>query len=225
MRAFCIFAILIVLAGCATAAQADTTHYGWICQVLLRGTAGQEGGDKGTYGALQMTPEASDGYDAWDRALFEPPVPVYFGVYHANGIDGWGGLTGFYCVDARTTPPPEIGRSVTWTLYVWAGAQAPLSASAMDFSLRLMGGDPRSIDASLVMISKPASVTGGPEVGTRWNLSQTPARFDLPAFRTANGLEGYVFDFTATVIPEPSSLLALLAGLGGLGGMMWRRRR
>ena len=33
-----------------------------------------------------------------------------------------------------------------------------------------------------------------------------------------------VDDMTFDLVPEPSSLLALVAGLGGLGGMVWRRR-
>jgi hypothetical protein len=44
-------------------------------------------------------------------------------------------------------------------------------------------------------------------------------------YKTTDGTTGYMFTLTATVIPEPSSLLALLAGLGGFGAMLRRRRR
>lgn len=41
---------------------------------------------------------------------------------------------------------------------------------------------------------------------------------------TSSDADGRTHIVAWDIIPEPSSLLALLAGLGGLGGMVWRRR-
>ena len=85
---------------------------------------------------------------------------------------------------------------------------------------------PDWLHATLSLVSKPSGVSDGPTLETIWDLSAQPdgSCITLPVIRTTNGLDGYVFDFTATVIPEPSSLLALLAGVAGIGGVAWRRK-
>jgi len=150
---------------------------------------------------------------------------MYVATYHSSTTAGgtWTGPPGFYGIDYRAPIPLIPGQSKTWTMYVWA---VPLWPWNIRFAWSHYFTFPDEFYFTLTLKSKPAGIIGGPIAGTVWDLSAQPnAGIQLPIFRTANGLEGYVFDFTATVIPEPSSLAALLAGLGGLGALGWRRRR
>jgi hypothetical protein len=150
------------------------------------------------------------------------------GTYHEDGVDGWDGPTGFYCMDFREPPPPVQGFSKTWTIYVWADPTLGPTANKISFSWTVAAiyGVPSEVDVWLTFTRKPEGVAGGPAVGTAWHLSQVPnGGVELPVFRASDGRTGYVFDFTATVIPEPSSLAALGLALAGVGIGVARRRR
>ena len=78
-----------------------------------------------------------------------------------------------------------------------------------------------NVSASLECTQVPQGISGGPTVGTVWT---TPPFIDLPFYATSDGLTGYGFKFTLTMVPEPSSVLALFCGMGGLVGVILRRR-
>ena len=172
-------------------------------------------------------PLASDDYDAWDYAA-AAGYYTYIAVYHGPDVDSaaWTGASGFYQDDFRAPITLIPGQSKTWTMYVWATTSLPADATGIRFNWWSDRPAPHQLSRRLTLKSKPVGITQGPDVGTTWDLASQPiGEALLPVFRTANGLDGYVFEFTATVIPEPSSLLALLAGVAGFGMMLRRRRR
>jgi len=181
--------------------------------------------DSGTYGGVGVRGGATDGYDPSgnDWRIVSGPK-AYFGTYHASETDGWSGPPGFYSADTRSPLPQSAGAAKTWVLYVWADPALPWTASSMTFSWANYHPLPAGMSFTLTLLSKPAGITGGPGVGSKYDLaSQYAGTVSLPLFRTADGRSGYVFVFTATVIPEPPCLAALFTGLAGFGGVMRRR--
>lgn len=222
--------LVTLLLGQALAAQAGTSEWAYAMWTASTVTSASVTG--GICGVKAVT---NDGYDSWDF-ICPTGVRVYHGSYYVSAQDGWQGPTGFYAVDYRAPLAMQFGESKTWRIYVWGDPGLPGGDEAR-IRFDWIGYDySRQFQYTLTLVGKPVGITSGPSVGTTWDLSEIPDRgqssdpgspsgaFYLPMFRTANGLEGYILDFTATVIPEPSSLLALLAGLGGLGGIVWRRR-
>jgi hypothetical protein len=184
----------------------------------------------GTTAFVGVTPTACDGYDSSDRLSgVVPDLWLYVRAYHVNGEDGWDGNTGYYSKDYRAPMPLTAGLSKTWLVYVWGNTTLPEEATYNGY-MRLgwlrSANPPNQLHFTITLTAKPSGITGGPATGTVWDLSAQPdGGVQLPVFRTDNGLEGYVFEFTATVIPEPSSLLALTAGIGALGLMLRPRKR
>ncbi|MBI2843603.1 MAG: PEP-CTERM sorting domain-containing protein [Armatimonadetes bacterium] len=174
-------------------------------------STGQFGISMGTGG------RALDGFDHYDTLATVSSSGWTGGSYH-DVADGWDGPTGFYNVDARAYMLP--GETKIWLLYIWA---VPGSAPS-DLSLAWESpvySDPLVL-AQLEYIQKPQGITRGPELWTVWT---TPPSFVLPFYSASNGLTGYGFKFTLTMIPEPSSILALAGGIAGLGGLALRRTR
>ena len=77
----------------------------------------------------------------------------------------------------------------------------------------------------LALKSKPGSMIGGPEIGTVWDIDMLGFEIEFPTYRTDNGLTGYQFELSATAVPEPSSLAAVLCGIGGLTSFAFRKRK
>lgn len=180
------------------------------------------GGQTGTWSSAEFGTgplDSSDGYDEWDR-LASPGSLVNLGTYHEEGAEGWSGPTGFYWLDVRR-PCGEIGKSKTWRFYLWADPL--LSDDVAGIRLDSASNGVSGMLVTLTLRAKPAGLAGGPPLGTVWRLPPFGTLATLPVYRTDNGLDGYVFDLTATVVPEPSSLLALSAGLAGMAGALRRR--
>jgi hypothetical protein len=148
------------------------------------------------------------------------PDSVVLGSYQVNGVDGWDGNTGFYGIDMRAPLAP--GQSKTWLLYLWATEGT--TASDIGVAAHLDVDADSSLQSRLELVQKPAGLAGGPAVGTVWTTSHTGDIY-LPRYKTSNGLNGYGFNLTLTMVPEPSSILALAGGIAGLGGLSLRRRR
>jgi len=179
----------------------------------------------GTRGSVGVYDQSVDGYDEGDQQM-DPEADVCVAAYKAAGQDGWDGPTGFYKSDQRAPLPTTAGAAKTWQFYVWADPDLDQSAEHISLTLdphRLPSGDEMSFWLTLADI--PSGVSGGPEPGTSYALTATSSlRLSLPVFRTDNGLEGYLFELTATVIPEPTSLLALGGGVLCLWGVFRRRK-
>jgi hypothetical protein len=215
----CALAVQVVLAICVCPARAAEDNWGW---ALAAGSGSQT---SGSYGGVGVYPDSIDGSDANDY-LAGSGAKVFCGTYHAHDPDSWSGPTGMYAYDRRAPVPHTIEAHRTWTVYCWADPSLPSDLTYISFTWLCARTAPAWLSVTLRLAAKPAGVTGGPAVGTMWNLSaQSDAGVQLPVFRTSDGREGYVFDFTATVIPEPSSLLAILASLGGFGMLLRRRIR
>ena len=166
---------------------------------------------------------AVDGYDSLDRSMSESGA-WHCGTFHEQGAD-WSSDTGFYSTDVRAPLQIKPGESKTWTFYVWEDTSQNIvlelgwgytTVNAPAFS---------SMNYVLTYVAPAQGVTNGPTVGKSVLLNENPqGTWRLPVYRTEDGRTGYVFSLTATVIPEPSSLLALLAGVAGIGGVAWRRK-
>ena len=233
MRKHLYLVIIVILLSLLTpVVHADLASWDW------RFVTGSEY-QGGTIAWFGTNPAASDGYDpamsdGWapvDRVISSGQGQV--GTYHGSNIEGstWAGPLGFYWYDYRAPITLTAGQSKTWTMYVWADSKFPMEATYMEFGWAYRSPDYSPLNYfhfTVTLKFKPDGITGGPAAGTVWDLSLHPSSWvDLPVFRTANGLEGYVFDFTATAVPEPSSLaaLALALGLAPLAAAGMRKKR
>lgn len=164
---------------------------------------------------------ALDGQDSSDRGLEGPGGYWYVGSYKITGLDGWDGPPGFYDADWRAPLVP--GESKTWWVYIWASPGGPWYGNV---GTGWLWYDPWDRDPAVVarmeLVQKPTGVTDGPAVGTVWT---EPPSLVLPYYGTTDGLTGYKLKFTLTMIPEPSSILALAGGIAGVGGFALRRRK
>ena len=143
----------------------------------------------------------------------------YAGVYHAEGLNGWTGPTGFLYNDLRA--PMSPGESKTWApLCVWGDPD--YTGEVLPFSMEPDFDHPPPPDRRylLELLARPAGVEGGPPVGTVWELSlERLLTLYLPLYLTNNGLTGYQFAFTVTATPEPTTIAAL-----ALATLFLRRR-
>lgn len=88
-------------------------------------------------------------------------------------------------------------------------------------SITVPGGEPGSFGDPFPHWD-PVTIYPGQSVSPAYPLS-----FDLPGtyyFATSKSTAHQLASFDV-VVPEPSSILALLTGISGLGGLMWKRRR
>lgn len=145
----------------------------------------------------------------------------YVGSYHTAGTGGWTD-TGFLGVDQRSPLLP--GETKIWWVYIWGSPEGPFP---YEYSTRWGWSDPYNRDTSVAtafeLVQKPDGITGGPAVGTVWN--EPMGELMLPWYGTSDGLTGYQFSFSLTLVPEPSSLLALSGGIAFSGLSLRRRRR
>jgi len=143
----------------------------------------------------------------------------YAGVYHAEGLNGWTGPTGFLYNDLRA--PMSPGESKTWApLCVWG--DLTYTGEVLPFSMEADPAYPPPADRRylLELLARPDGVEGGPPVGTVWELSlERLLTLYLPLYVTNNGLTGYQFAFTMTAVPEPATMAAL-----ALATLFLRRR-
>lgn len=165
----------------------------------------------------------SDATDGWDKDVDTLALTSgglgYAGVYHAAGVDGWTGPTGFLFNDLRAPLAP--GESKTWApLYVWG--DLTYQGDVLPFSMEADPDVPPPPDRQylLELLARPDGVEGGPPVGTVWELSlERLLTLYLPLYLTDDGLTGYQFAFTITATPEPTTM----AGLA-LATLFFRRR-
>lgn len=151
----------------------------------------------------------------------------YVGTFHEPGVDGWTGDTGFYSQDVRAPLALAVGQKKTWRFYMWS------DYTHSSDHLELMWGWYRpaapafdKMEYRLTYVREAQGIDGGSvPVGTSIVLNQyQQGTWAFPVYKTDDGRTGYMFELTATVIPEPSSLLALGAGGLGLLGAALRRR-
>jgi len=213
--------LLVIVVLALSTAQASKASQGWNNWLWEFGTGSM----------LGVQPYATDGYDGSDTdPLMSDPVQitVHNAIFHENGVDGWTGPSGFYDRDIRQ-PFDTLGTQKTWLIYFWGDPNLDPECEWMIFGISrwfpMM--PPTDYQFTLTLTHKPDGVVGGPDVGATWyppTPLYIPTYIDLPAYRTDNGLTGYQFEFTATAVPEPSSILAFLCGLGGLAGFVVRGR-
>ncbi len=167
-----------------------------------------------------------------------PTWYFYAATYHESGVDGWDGPTGSYAEDMRAplgyyydqeTGPHFVG-SKTWTFYMWWDPSNPNPLGGVDVSLGPVAFAPSDVEFTLTYVRAPQGPPTSDQVSpipvdTSIDLQQANgALWTFPAYDTSDGRSGYEFQFTATLIPEPSSLFALGCPLLGLAGLSIRRR-
>jgi len=178
-----------------------------------------------------VSSDASDNYDD-DQLIRTEGITsaVYAATYHNHTSisDSWSGPTGFYDTDLCAPVPLRAGESKSWLIYLWATPGVPDTYDTISVSCLMIMPPfmPSEYDYTLTLAAKPSATSGGPAIGTTWRLSlPSGVSVELPIYRTDNGLTGYQFELTATAVPEPSSILALLSGLVGIGGVAILRRK
>ncbi|MCE5313660.1 MAG: PEP-CTERM sorting domain-containing protein [Armatimonadota bacterium] len=211
------FVCILILQSMCLSAHASTTDWRWwFCSGFP---------EYGT--ALGTSATASDGADSLDIAL---PTGRYLNcaTYYEQGVDGWTGKTGFYRTDVRSPLVAQTENTKTWLFYFWGGP------SLTDSDMYLAWGynsdyrpDFQNIVYTLKYVRPAVGITEGyVDVGTTICLNHHgQGAWKFPTYTTTNGLDGYMFEFTATVIPEPASILALLTGLAGIGGIAIKKRQ
>ena len=151
---------------------------------------------------------------------------IYIGVYHEQGVDGWTGSNGFYSQEMRAALGTTTGSSKTWRIYYWNNVNSPTSWTDTDFTWHF-GSDAyefpsENIEYKLTFVRMPVGMSewnppssyASPTLGETIILNEhAEGNWVLRTYRTDNGLNGYIFDLTATVVPEPSSIVALVLGL------------
>lgn len=165
-------------------------------------------------------------YDTWDDST------TWINSWFRRDVDvnGWDGPSGWYHDQALPTPSP--GSSiVVKNLYVWAGqsfAYDTFKIGYMDAGFAY----PEEWVRTLRLVSTPDGInyTGPREWTIPLCADKVAGTFlpnaVLPAYRTDNPLSGYEFEIEIQhVVPEPSSILALVGGIAGLGGFVLRRRK
>ena len=179
-------------------------------------------GDELFIGTKFNTSDDGDPYDL----LLGSSTYIYCGVYHEQGVDGWTGSNGFYSQDMRAALGTTPGSSKTWRIYYWNYINSPANWIDTDFTWHFgtTGYETPSnnIEYKLTFVRLPVGITqwnppsprGTPTLGETIILNNhTEGSWLLRTYRTDNGLHGYIFDLTATVVPEPSSIVALVLGL------------
>lgn len=180
---------------------------------------------------FQVNFDASDNYDPLnDKLICDITPAVNLATYHDKDVDGWNGPTGFYQRDVRSPVPLQEGQTKSWLIYIWATPDMPVTCNTIDVVCFSLIPNPiywpEDLGFNLTLKAKPQGIVDGPNTGTTWELGLSHgAILQLPMYRTNNGLTGYQFELTATVVPEPSSILALLCGLGSLSAFKFRKKK
>jgi len=175
---------------------------------------------------------ASDGLDSRDVAMPYEPNVSHIAVYKESGVNGWDDTSGFYDYDIRSPLEMTPGTSKTWHIYVWSDLSLDprYKHTGLSWFDHGIPDDARqSIEFRLTYVRTAVGVVDTVNtIGSYLILNNIPdggSWYTFPACRVSNGLDGYIFDLTATVVPEPSSLLSLLCGLGGFGRLIELRKR
>ncbi|MCE5313661.1 MAG: PEP-CTERM sorting domain-containing protein [Armatimonadota bacterium] len=208
---------LFILQSLCLSAFASTTDWRWqFCTV-----------DPGKGGSFGTSATTSDGADFLDISL---PTGRYLNcaTYYEQGVGGWTAETGFYSTDIRSPLVAQTENTKTWLFYFWGSPS--LTSSNMYLTWGYFSDNTPDFQNSVYTLKyvRPAvGITEGyVDVGTTISLNyHSQGTWKFPAYATTNGLDGYMFELTATVIPEPASILALLTGLAGIGGIAIKRRQ
>lgn len=217
--------MIVLMVTQASPVFADDSSYRGLWQWrMLAGASNGSDSYEYRYGIIAVSPEATDDYDG-EPLITSWDIPTtYAAVFHHEGTDGWNGSTGFYLHDY--VGPLVYGQTKTWQIYVWSTSDMPagydttyLVMSRWD-NIALTG----DFQFQLKLVSKPDSISGGPNVGTAWNLGLLGFDISFPTYRTDNGLTGYHFEFSAMAVPEPSAVTALACGLVGVLAQTRKRR-
>jgi len=209
--------VVMVALGIISASQALASSGYWDWDFGVFGYGGKIG----------VTSVTTDGYDGELPITYGGVPTTYAAIYHEEGVNGWDGPNGFYTTDWAALLTP--GQTKTWQIYVWSTLDVPADYSTSGLAFGSSGIVPiEDYRFQFTLKSKPSSITDGPEVGTTWRLygigGGTEFGVLFPTYRTDNGLTGYHFEFSATVVPEPSAFAALACGLVGILTQARKRR-
>ena len=165
----------------------------------------------------------SDGHDPSEIPVIWKPsreFQLQMLFHHTEGAAGWDWQSGWYWADTRPLPIP--GATKTWpSLYLWAGAEVPIGDGLIYIKNDSSYFGFPNLTARLRLEYVPESISyNGP---WQWNLPLTSS-IAFPYYRTSDGLTGYRFSISVTLIPEPSGLLTLAGGCLGAAGLVRRRR-
>lgn len=165
-------------------------------------------------------------YETWDDSTNQ--IQSWF--RRDNGVDGWDGPSGWYH-DQDLPIPSVLSSIIVKNLYVWAGQSFAYDTFKIGY---LDAGYPNPEEwvrkLRLVKVPDGINYTGPKEWIIPLQVNKVGGTFlpdaVLPAYKTDNPLTGYQFEIEIQhVVPEPSSVLALIGGLAGIGGFAFKRHR
>jgi len=219
--------ILVLVIAQASPSLADVsssqTNNEWQWR-MLAGASNGSNGYSYWYTTISASPLATDNYDG-EPLITSWDIPTtYAAIFHAEEPNKWDASTGFYREDYVGLLTP--GQTKSWQIYVWSTPDMPADYDATYLVMNRMDNIALTNDFQfqLKLVSKPESVSGGPEVGTTWDFDIPAFEVEFPTYRTDNGLTGYHFELTATAVPEPSAFAVLACGLFGILTQTRKRR-
>ena len=216
--------ICTMLFGCGVTAGA----VGYAPNVVLLWYPSGQGWSAQT--SVTLSSSYTMGYDGEPclapAAWYDSQDTIWARFWREAGVDGWNAVTA-WCPEQRVPVPARGGSVVVGGLYAWQGLSYQYDAFTI-FYTHAAVASPSEWRRTLRLVHVPDGVAySGP---FQWDLPLATTKGGdyiavLPAYRTDDPLTGYRFEIEIEhVIPEPSSLLALVFGLAGLGVVMRRRR-
>ncbi len=173
------------------------------------------------FGCRDYSADGCDPYDNYWGGIDWSARKGGAAAFYRTAAQGWDGPEGIYTADIRSHIAP--GASKTWDgVYAWVnGVEMP--GSVTPYVVRPLLPDLEGLQARLVLDYVPPHLgyTGPTEFELDLNYTLVP----LPVPNVTDPLLGTRMHITVTMVPEPSSLLALSAGLAGMAGALRRRLR
>lgn len=176
--------LIVLLLALASACFGSDYQY----RLYYKSKGDNVGGTKILAASKSQATNSFDNEHSWTGSI---PQGVLVGIHKTNGVDGWGGATGFYVDDIRPVLT-QGGSTIINDIYVWATPD--VSSQNLYLCLYpapLLG---TGLAYKLYLVSVPNGVTyNGP---MEWTIPHND--ITLPFYSTTDGTTGYKFKVEIT---------------------------